>query len=198
MKKLSKAGRQKFKLVLLISVFLLPMVAAWGMVEWRLGIPEQRTAHGTLNPEIPPLSDWPLEGVAYSKTQESVPEEMALEKIALESTAPETPEENSPETWILAFDCQADCAAQADQWWRLHRALGREAVRVSRLRIGGAFEALPGEKVRDWQARPGWVKEGDIWILDPQGHPVLAFNGGTQAADVLKDIKHLLRVNPDY
>ncbi|MWJ28254.1 hypothetical protein GPM19_08540 [Halomonas sp. ZH2S] len=198
MKYLSRAGRQKLKLVLLISVFLLPMVAAWGMVEWRLGIPEQRTAHGILNPEIPPLSDWPLEDVAYSKTQETVPEGTTLEKNALESTATEAPEGQISETWILAFDCKEDCTAQADQWWRLHRALGREAVRVSRLRIGGAVEALPGEKVGDWQARPGWVKEGDIWILDPQGRPVLAFSGGTQAADVLKDIKHLLRVNPDY
>ena len=46
----------RLKLLALFAVFLLPMAVAWGMVEWRLGIPEGRTAHGQLTPEVPALA----------------------------------------------------------------------------------------------------------------------------------------------
>lgn len=38
--------RQRLKLMLIFAIFAAPMVAAWGMVEFRIGIPDRHTAHG--------------------------------------------------------------------------------------------------------------------------------------------------------
>jgi hypothetical protein len=162
--------RQRLKLLALIALFAVPVVTAWAMVEWRIGIPDQRTAHGELAPEISALAQWPL-----AEPRQAPP----------------------PGHWVLAFDCSRHCAALADQWWRLHRALGREAPRVSRLRIGGEAPALPGETLAQWAAIPDWQAPGRLWLLDPHGTPVLAYAAEVDARDVLDDIRHLLRMNPD-
>ncbi|WP_163557519.1 hypothetical protein [Halomonas sp. NO4] len=161
--------RQRLKLLALIAIFAAPMLVAWGMVEWRVGIPDQRTAHGELTPEVPPLGQWPL-----TDPSQALPEG----------------------DWILAFDCSRACDALADQWWRLHRALGREAPRVSRLRVGGDAAALPGEMVAQWAERPNWLSPGRLWVLDPRGEPVLAYADRVEARDVLDDVNQLLRMNP--
>lgn len=162
--------RQRLKLFALIAVFALPMVTAWVMVQWRIGIPEQRTAHGELAPDVPVLGEWPLEA----------------RHVTLDGG-----------DWILAFDCSRDCRAEADRWWRMHRALGREAPRVSRLRIGGTPEALPGETVTQWRERPEWQEPGGIWLLDPEGRAVLSYAQGVSQRDVFDDLGHLLKRNPD-
>ncbi|MCG6657036.1 hypothetical protein HOP52_04500 [Halomonas campisalis] len=163
--------RQRLKLLALIAIFALPLMTAWAMVEWRIGIPEQRTAHGELVPDIPPLAQWPLT---------------------------DRDSEADADTWLLAFDCSLDCAALADQWWRLHRALGREAPRLARLRIGGAGEALPGERLARWQGQaPAWQTPGRVWLLAPGGEALLTYSSEVEARDVLDDINHLLRVNPE-
>lgn len=162
--------RSRLKLLALFAVFALPMAMAWGMVEWRLGIPDERTAHGTLHPDIPTLSDWPLSQV----------------------------EKEGADDWLMAFDCVSDCGESADRWWRLHRALGRDAHRVSRLRIGGAeSKALPGESVVAWRDIPVWREPGTLWILDPAGRPVLSYGEGVEASNVLEDIERLLELNPE-
>ncbi|HSP58364.1 MAG TPA: hypothetical protein VLO12_08695 [Halomonas sp.] len=162
--------RSRLKLLALITVFALPMLTAWVMVTWRVGIPEQRTAHGELSPQVPLLADWPLE---------------------------ELPSSLQTNDWILAFDCDAECDAQADQWWRLHRALGREADRVSRLRVGGQpTEALPGETQVQWSEEPEWRSPAKLWILDPQGRAAVSYTEGVDAADVLDDLQQLLDKNP--
>lgn len=167
---MTTANRQRIKLLALIAIFATPLLAAWVMVEWRLGIPEQRTAHGILAPDLPLLSEWPI----------SVPED------SLEASS-----------WVMAFDCSRSCDELADQWWRVHRALGREASRVVRLRIGGEGTALPGEKVGRWRQAPEWQREGGLWVVDPQGKVVLGYDRQVDPGDVLDDINKLLRMNPE-
>ena len=160
--------RQRLKLILIFAIFAAPMVAAWGMVEFRIGIPDQHTAHGKVDVELPVLDEWPLTTVAV----------------------------NDPEAWILAFDCAQQCEQRKDELWRLHRALGREAPRLTRLRIGGNPEPLPGEMTSEWQQLPPWREDNSVWLLDPMGRPALAFDANVATKYVLDDIQHLLKVNP--
>ncbi|RTR06287.1 hypothetical protein [Halomonas nitroreducens] len=167
---LSRPARSRLKLLALFAVFTLPMAMAWGMVEWRLGIPEGRTAHGTLHPDVPALSNWPLTRVV----------------------------KDGDDDWLLAFDCPDACPQAADRWWRLHRALGRDAHRVSRLRIGGGSSALPGEAPVAWAGGPpAWRVPGALWILDPEGRAVLRYGAEVETAQVLEDVERLLRLNPE-
>lgn len=159
----------RLKLLALIALFALPLLVAWSMVTWRVGIPEQRTAHGELAPDLPALAAWPLADAPAAELMGD---------------------------WVLAFDCGERCAALADQWWRLHRALGREAPRVSRLRVGGEVRALPGETVAYWTERPAWHGSDRLWVLDPQGLPVLAYGPEASPREVLDDVNRLLRMNP--
>lgn len=160
--------RQRLKLMLIFAIFSAPMIAAWGMVELRIGIPERHTAHGDVDLTLPMLDEWPLTTVA----------------------------ENNEDEWILAFDCTQKCQARQDELWRLHRALGREAPRLKRLRIGGSPELLPGEMASEWQRLPTWHKENSVWLLDPLGRPALAFDQNVATKYVLDDIQHLFKVNP--
>ena len=166
---MTHAGRQRLKLLALFAIFALPMALAWGMVEWRLGIPDNRTAHGELQPSLPMLAQWPLGEVAAQGEGD----------------------------WWLVFDCPEACATSADRWWRLHRALGREADRVSRLRIGGEGAPLPGAAATQWTADAAWRAPHRLWILDPDGRPVLGYDAEVAAADVLDDLRRLLRMNPE-
>ncbi len=170
MNQTSRARASRLKVLAVLSLFALPLLVSWVMVTWRVGIPEQRTAHGNLAPDIPALASWPVDG-EYAPTLVG--------------------------DWVLAFDCGARCEALADQWWRLHRALGREAPRVSRLRVGGVAEALPGETVVHWAGRPSWHAADHLWVLDPRGIPVLAYGPEVSPRDVLDDVNRLLRMNPE-
>ncbi len=169
MSRLSHASRQRIKLIALIALFAGPVLAAWVMVEWRVGIPEERVAHGRLMPALPPLSEWPLERPR--------------------------PEVESGD-WVLAYDCSGECTSTADRWWRLHRALGREAPRVTRLRLGANTPSLPGEVVGQWRSPPEWNGQHALWIIDPEGRVVLAYGTDQKADVVLEDIQRLLRMNP--
>lgn len=170
MSQTSRARSSRLKVLAVLSLFALPLLVAWTMVTWRVGIPEQRTAHGELAPDLPSLAAWPLDA----------------------ELAPAVAGD-----WVLAFDCGARCPDLADQWWRLHRALGREAPRVSRLRLGGEAEALPGETVAQWQETPVWRAPDHLWVLDPRGVPVLAYGPEVSPRDVLDDVNRLLRMNPE-
>ena len=160
----------RLKLLALLLFLSLPVLVATVMALGRVGIPEGRTAHGELAPAIPALADWPL---------------AASVEAALSGD------------WVLAFDCADRCAELSDQWWRLHRALGREAPRVSRLRVGGDPTALPGEVVARWSERPDWGEADRLWVLDPRGLPVLGYAPGVDPYAVKDDLGRLLRMNPE-
>ncbi|HET8790548.1 MAG TPA: hypothetical protein VFM75_05015 [Modicisalibacter sp.] len=168
--RLSSDTRQRLKLLALIALFAGPMLLAWVMVEWRVGIPDERVAHGKLMPSLPSLAQWPLENP----------------RPALESN-----------DWVLAFECDGDCEKAADRWWRLHRALGKDATRVTRLRLGARDGLLPGEVAGQWLQRPDWSDAGEVWFIDPEGRVVLAYEAGQEADGVLDDVKRLLKMNPE-
>ncbi|ERL52787.1 hypothetical protein [Halomonas huangheensis] len=157
------------KLLALIAVFALPMVAAWVMVNWQLGIPDSRTAHGNLDVGLPMLGEWPIDQLHKEGAGD----------------------------WVMVYDCGQGCAEDADRWWRLHRALGRNAHRLSRVRIGGESKALPGEYVAHWQQQPAWADEGRVWIGDPEGRVVLEYSSEIETALVLDDIEKLFKMNPE-
>lgn len=169
MKHLHPDMRQRLKLLALIALFAGPMMAAWAMVEWRIGIPDEQVAHGQLMPPVPGLPEWPLVDPRPSSASRD---------------------------WVLAYACEAQCNAAADRWWRMHRALGREAPRLTRLRLGGEGAALPGEVVGKWRQRPAWSDDDALWLIDPQGRVVLSYRQHQEAAEVLEDIQRLLRMNP--
>ncbi|SHE89480.1 hypothetical protein SAMN02745148_01359 [Modicisalibacter ilicicola DSM 19980] len=162
--------RQKLKLLAFIALFSGPLVAAWAMVEWRVGIPEEKAAHGRLEPTLPPLSQWPLEEGAATLDHEE---------------------------WVLAYDCLLPCGGLADRLWRLHRALGREAPRVTRLRLGGGQDPLPGEQVVHWQERPAWSDDAVTWLIDFEGRVVLSYGQDDDPSEILEDVRRLLRMNPE-
>lgn len=157
----------RLKVALLFAIFAAPIVTAWGMVAWDVGIPRDHTAHGNITLEVPPLQDWPL-----------------MASI------------DASEQWTLVFECHVRCEEQQDELWRLHRALGRETTRLQRLRIGGGDATLPGETKTVWQSTPAWRNTNDVWLFDPMGRPALAFSADVSAADILDDIRHLFKVNP--
>lgn len=169
MQQVMNVNHQRLKLLALIVIFAAPVIVAWVMVQWRIGIPEQRTAHGELAPDVPHLAEWPL-----SEPYDTLGED----------------------DWVLAFDCSAGCAEEADRWWRMHRSLGREAPRVTRLRIGGEAQLLPGAVGSQWRELPAWQSPGRIWVLDPEGKVVLTYSREVEIGDVKDDLSHLLRINP--
>jgi hypothetical protein len=160
--------RQKLKLILVFLIFAAPMLVAWAMLAWRVGIPEQSMANGDVHLNLPELAQWPVD-----------------DKKALDM-----------DTWVVAFDCSYECSERSDELWRLHRALGRDAGRLTRLRIGGGETALPGEKVTRWAMHANWVEPNRVWLLDPMGQAVVAFDKHLPAQKLLDDIQHVLKVNP--
>ncbi|SFX30575.1 hypothetical protein [Marinospirillum alkaliphilum] len=168
--------KNRIKLVLLMLLLAAPMLVSGSMYALQLGIPEKQVARGALLPDLQPLQQWPLDWQASG--------EWWL-------------------VWIADAPCQATCQQLADQWWRVHRALGREADRVYRLRIEMAVnesrpltEALPGERVVHWQGNaPDWAAPGQTWLVDPEGRVVLAYDADAPAADLHRDLMRLLRVN---
>nr|WP_299240927.1 hypothetical protein [uncultured Halomonas sp.] len=165
--------RQKLKLIALIILFAGPLITAWAMVEWRVGIPDERVAHGQLMPELPALREWPLK-----KTSSAL-------------------DDGDQDDWIVAYDCRRECSEVADRLWRLHRALGREAPRVSRLRLGGQADPLPGEQVAQWRRQPTWSDGESVWLIDFEGRVVVRYDQQDDPKEILKDIRRLLRMNPE-
>ncbi|NYS60888.1 hypothetical protein [Vreelandella salicampi] len=165
---LSYQKRQRLKLIMIFSIFAAPMLMAWIMVVWRVGIPEENMANGNINVNLPELAQWPID-----------------DKEPLHRGA-----------WVLAFDCSQKCSQRSDELWRLHRALGRDAERLTRLRIGGEYPALPGEKITRWSSSAEWAESNHAWLLDPMGQTVVAFDAHLPTKKLLDDIQHALKVNP--
>ncbi|MEC4767420.1 hypothetical protein LPL18_008735 [Halomonas sp. CUBES01] len=162
-------ARQRIKLLLIFIIFAAPIVTAWGMVEWRIGVPDETTAHGSPTDQVPSFELWPIAPMSDAPVSEG--------------------------RWILAFDCSLQCAERRDLLWRMHRALGRDANRLTRMSIGGEGEPLPGEALAAWRETPRWSQPNKVWLIDPEGRPALAFSASVPAADILDDTQHLFKVN---
>ena len=166
------AVKNRVKLLLLLTLLFAPVPAALAMWYWQIGIPEARVAHGDLVGDTPPLSQWAL------------------------SPAPDL----QAGRWHLLYRCETQPCAQDDTLWRLHRTLGRDAPRLVRWQLNtaaaSAADALlpPGGKRLRWQP-PAGLKH-TIWLADPQGNVVLAYNADNSTKDILQDVRYLLRRNP--
>ncbi|MFO7909326.1 MAG: hypothetical protein R6U42_04725 [Halomonas sp.] len=165
--------KAKLQLIVLIVVLGAPVPVAWAMLHWQVGIPQTDVARGELDHQLPPLNQWPLEWQASN------------ERWSLVWSAPE--------------DCITECQAQADQWWRMHRALGRKAARVERLRLSEQQQkVLPGEASLQWQGSPPiWVEDFQVWLVDPQGIVVTRYAALPDIEDVHQDLARLLKRNPE-
>ncbi|MGI0500654.1 hypothetical protein [Limnospira platensis] len=164
--------RNRLKLLCLIFVLGAPMPMAWAMLHWKIGIPDHKVAHGNLDHDRPILSQWPI-GQLPDQSQWWL-------------------------VWSTHETCDDVCLAEADKWWRLHRALGRQAERVLRLRIGSDTDVLPGEIAVFWEGKaPDWHEAYRVWLVDPQGHIVTEYPAQVDARSVHKDLERLLKRNPE-
>src|SRR5690554_5119513 len=50
----------RVKLLLIFAAFAAPIVTAWTMLTWQIGMPSEDTAHGQVHVSVPALDDWPL------------------------------------------------------------------------------------------------------------------------------------------
>ena len=165
--------RNRLKLALLLLVLSTPMTAAWALFQWPELIPENRVAHGKLLPDVANLYQWSAQNFEQ--------------------------QDPAGQYWKLVQICTVEC--REDIYWRVHRALGRDAERLSRWRLGAAGqpEKLPGEVIvqTDLDAFADFVpQQYSLLIADPQGHVVLAYSSPIVEKEVLKDLRYLLRRNP--
>ena len=174
-----KIRSDKAKLILLLTLLMCPVPIAWGMWYWHIGLPQKTVAHGQILPEIDNIRDWPLIKPIHQNTRHN---------------------------WYLIFRCQPqipDCQLR-DEMWRLHRALGREAIRVQRWYLMSENTEDPiagqllGEQVALLYAAVSAEDLGDyvIWLADPEGHVVVSYGGEIQIDQVFDDLRYLLRRNP--
>ena len=116
--------------------------------------------------------------------------------------------------WSLIYfgpsSCRDACAERVRAGRQIRLALGREMTRVQRvfcISDGGA----PSAELRDGNQglvivtdiascltigrSLGQRTDGDIFLVDPIGNPVLRFPAETAMSDVLKDLQHLLKTS---
>ncbi|GGY35323.1 hypothetical protein GCM10011297_05530 [Bacterioplanes sanyensis] len=108
---------------------------------------------------------------------------------------PEFGDEHQADFYLL-LNCQQQCPAE--RIWRIHRALGRDAERVWRWRVGETLSqsGLPGESLK---AVPAPFK-APLALADHQGRIVLLFQH-LDDRQILRDVRYVLKrvpAKPDY
>lgn len=185
--------RNRRRLLLLLTLLLVPFVLAWLMVRFQVWLPAQTVNKGALLEQQTPISQWPLAG---------------------DPTFPEPLKQH----WLLVLVTPDNCGEACSQWQhrlqQIHKALGKEGDRVRRVLLqpddaGNPLpHPLPGmgqQEVRhwhslmltrtDWQSRP-WLTAGyQVLIVDPRGNPVTGYCPRHTGADLLRDLKRLLRAS---
>ncbi|UTW46955.1 hypothetical protein [Bacterioplanoides sp. SCSIO 12839] len=180
----------KLKLLLLLAILFFPVPLAWSMWFWKVGVPDDSTVHGDLMPQVSNIRDWPL---SYRDTPSQS-----------ENSNPSMYQHQN-QRWYLIFRCPADesCVLR-DQLWRMHRALGREAIRVQRWlllpenQMYSAEVKFKGEQLAFLNnvPEPFDIKQYRVWLADPQGQVVVSYGGKIIVEDVFDDLRHLLKRNP--
>jgi cytochrome oxidase Cu insertion factor (SCO1/SenC/PrrC family) len=179
----------RVQLLLIALVFFGPLiVAAWMYYGGHFPVDDGRTNNGTLLEPIVNLAD-------------ALPESAAIAE--------------NDGAWILLYANQASC----DEECRLalytlrqsRKMLGREMERVTRVFLHGetapdtVFLAAEHEGLVTTEdaslngllenKRPAELPAGGYFLIDPLGNLVMYFRPGIDPADMVDDIKHLLRLS---
>lgn len=169
--------RGRWQLLLLLAGFLLPMLLAAGMYRWQFWLPDSRTYHGQLLGTGQLRADL---GVQASET-----------RWQLLVTTPGA--------------CAEDCRQLVYLARQIHTGLGREAGRASHALAMGAgpaegFEDYPQLRLlplnlQRYRALAPSDGRPRLWIVDPHGNLVLRYDAGVRGQDVLRDLRHLLKLS---
>jgi hypothetical protein len=184
-------GRARLTLVLIAIAFFGPLVLALFLYTTNAWRPGASIEHGKLLTRAPPLPDLPL--------------------------PPPLGASGKPVTrlrghWSLIYfgpgGCRDTCAERVRAGRQIRLALGKEMTRVQRVFCVTDGAAPSAELVEGNQGLVivtdvasslvigrtlGQRADGDIFLADPLGNPVLRFPADTAMSDVLKDLQHLLR-----
>lgn len=180
--------RGRLQLVLVAAVFLGPLaVAAWMYHHGSLA-PSGRTNHGVLLEPIASLAD-------------ALPASPVLDRY--------------PDTWLLLYAnagrCNAVCRDALYTLRQSRRMLGKDMTRLNRVFLHGetapdtlllrqehaglaAMEDTDLMRLLD-EKTPAAVPAGGYFLIDPLGNLVMYFPPGLDPADMVDDIKHLLRLS---
>ncbi|MDJ0906372.1 MAG: hypothetical protein QNI96_10160 [Woeseiaceae bacterium] len=182
-----KSGR--FQLLLIAAVFIGPLVvAAWLYSGGSELQPTGRSNHGALLEPFVNLAD-------------AVPESTVAAQFE--------------RAWILIYmntsECDETCRDALYTARQARLMLGREMDRVSRVFLHGDIppdtvflaEEHPGlTTIEDSglasllnNKRPADVPAGGYFLIDPHGNLVMYFHPDLDPADMVDDIKHLLRIS---
>jgi len=183
--------RGQLKLLAIFGVVILPILAAWTMAKFEIGIPDSSNNKSDLVEPPIMLEDWSLN----------------LEPIGY----------GSPWRLVVtsAAECDAACMELINEARQINVALGREAGRVEHLLASGQgiSEAIDQRLERDYPrlerasfdpARyrsslanqpEGWREGAQLWVIDPLGRIVLHRDPDRPGKRLLDDLKHLLKVS---
>ncbi len=186
---MSKTKSGKLQLLLIAAVFFGPLVfAAWLYYQGDDMQPEGRTNHGALLEPITNLRD----------------------------TLPESPlNPLNEDHWVLLYTdldaCDEPCREGLYTIRQSRLMLGREMDRIQRVFLHGdsapdtLFLAEQHEGLATIQdaalaevlgsKRPASLPAGGYFLIDPLGNLVLYFEPGVDPADMVGDIKRLLRLS---
>lgn len=182
--------RGRGQLLLIALVFLGPLaVAAWLYVAAEGLQPRGRTNHGAL-----------LQPFVNLRAQ-------------LRADSPLHPHDRN--TWVLLYAnpgaCETDCRGSLHAMRQARLMLGREMERVERVFLHGASppdtlflaDEHPGlitiedgslARLLD-NKRPADSETGGYFLIDPHGNLVMYFRPDLDPADMVDDVKHLLRLS---
>ena len=164
-------------LILIIIALGAPLPTAWIAWYWEIALPKTNTAAGILLPDVANLNEWQLKEI---KTSERPPIETS-------------------DTWRLVYTT-TESPELADMLWRVHRALGRDADRLSRYELVSSPTSL-----KESELLPGSIRfvsgvydqlNKHIYLVDPSGKIVLSYIKEIDPKKLLTDIRKVLKKNP--
>lgn len=186
----------RITLILIMAVFILPLISAWILVgQWR---PEGKAHHGELLVPARPISHFQV----------------------LEQDGKELNRAYLQGRWTLMYmgttvDCDASCQQGLYKIRQIRLALGKEMPRVQRLLLmtempdaslgtwlqqehAGMAVGVADASTRDFFARAfshTGIADGWIYLIDPLTNLVMRYPAQTNPRDILKDVKHLLKLS---
>lgn len=185
----ARPGKGRTQLLLIAAVFFLPLVvAAWLYYGGEAAQPEGRANHGAL-----------LEPI-----------------INLQDSLPESPlYKHAGEHWLLLFEYQANCdeACQSGLYTirQIRLMLGKEMDRVRRIFLHGetapdtvflanehpGLISLREDRLSEQlqKKRPATLTAGGYFLIDPNTNLVMYFQPDIEPANMVDDIKRLLKLS---